>query len=244
MSDTRTIVKEPPQSKKGLFGSTVEMFFKMFGLLIFSLFVSIIIEWVGMYFYYPDAGYRHAEMLMQKEMSYLQGSASGNGQNNQFINSATQKVSLIIDTIFIKSGALESIEKLKEKNSSDGKIVTTFKAVAALGYDFIMASVFIICMFLVRLTILILSLPIFVLFGLVGMSDGLMQRDLRRWCGGRESGYIYHWAKKFSFPTLMLVWFIYLSIPNSVHPNYIILPGAILFGMVLMVMSSKFKKYL
>ena len=99
-------------------------------------------------------------------------------------------------------------------------------------------------MFFVRLSILILSMPAFILFGIVGVSDGLMQRDLRRWCGGNESGYIYHWAKRFALPVLVITWVIYLAIPSSIHPNFIITPFAVMFGLVLMVMSSKFKKYL
>jgi hypothetical protein len=43
---------------------------------------------------------------------------------------------------------------------------------------------------------------------------------------------------------LVLPWVLYLSLPISVHPNYIVLPAAILFGIALCVASATFKKYL
>jgi hypothetical protein len=36
----------------------------------------------------------------------------------------------------------------------------------------------------------------------------------------------------------------YLALPISLHPNIIILPCAILFGLNLLVMAASFKKYL
>ena len=47
-------------------------------------------------------------------------------------------------------------------------------------------------LFSVRLAILTLAMPVFLLFSLVALVDGLVQRDLRRWGGGRESSFVYH----------------------------------------------------
>jgi integrating conjugative element membrane protein (TIGR03747 family) len=139
---------------------------------------------------------------------------------------------------------MDSLLALKKVNPNDGDIVRVLKGWLAQYFEYLLAAVFVLVMFMVRMSILFLSIPAFLMFGLVGMSDGLMQRDLRRWCGGNESGFIYHWAKKFALPVLVVAWVIYLAIPSSIHPNFIITPFAVLFGLVLMVMSSKFKKYL
>jgi len=40
--------------------------------------------------------------------------------------------------------------------------------------------------FAVRVAILTLAMPVLLLFSLVALVDGLVQRDLRRWGGGRE----------------------------------------------------------
>ena len=197
-----------------------------------------------MAFVYPDSGYEHAEQMMLKEISYLGSSLDGDNFNGGYVEVASDKVNRVVTFLFIDSGLIDTIASTKTINPDDGTIIRFFKGLAAQYYNFFMAAIYILCMFFIRLSILILSLPVFLLFGLVGVADGLMQRDLRRWCGGNESGYIYHWAKRFAFPIFVMAWIIYLAIPNSIHPNYIITPFAVLFGLILMVMSSTFKKYL
>lgn len=74
--------------------------------------------------------------------------------------------------------------------------------------------------------------------------DGLVQRDLRRWSGGRESSFVYHHAKKVISPAVILAWVVYLGMPTSMHPNYVILPFAALFALAMAIAAGSFKKYL
>ena len=55
--------------------------------------------------------------------------------------------------------------------------------------------------FALRLVILTLAALVIGLFTLVALVDGLVQRDLRRWGGGRESSFVYHYAKKSHYTT-------------------------------------------
>jgi len=86
--------------------------------------------------------------------------------------------------------------------------------------------------------------PIFLLFSLVALVDGLVQRDLRRWGLGRESSFVYHYAKKAALPLVVLTWVTYLALPFSLHPTVVILPFATLFALTVAVTASTFKKYL
>ena len=52
---------------------------------------------------------------------------------------------------------------------------------------------------MVRLAILTLATPVFGLFTLVALVDGLVRRDLRRW-GGEGKFFVYHYAKKAAIP--------------------------------------------
>ena len=110
--------------------------------------------------------------------------------------------------------------------------------------DFVLAAMQITQVFAVRLAILTLATPVFGLFALVALVDGLVRRDLRRWGGGRESSFVYHYAKKASIPLIIIAWVLYLSLPFSVHPSWVILPFAIGFGLAVTVTASTFKKYL
>ena len=247
MAESSVARAEHPVAKKGFIGKTLDLIFKVIGLLLFSALMSIIIEWIGMVFFYPEqgyTGYEHAEEMMRKEISYLGSSLDGDSLNGEAVQAASGKVTDVVNFLFIDSGIVDMLTSAKTPDANDGKFVRLVKGLIAEYYNYFMAAIYILIMFLIRLSILVLSIPAFFLFGLVGVSDGLMQRDLRRWCGGNESGYIYHWAKRFAMPILIVAWVIYLAIPSSIHPNFIITPFAVLFGLVLMVMTSKFKKYL
>lgn len=244
MSDTNSSSADHPARKKGFFGKTLDLIFKTIGILIFSAIISVVIEWIGMCFFYPEEGYHHAEGMMKKEISYLAGSLTSESSNGAAVEQAGGTVDDIVSYLFIDSGLIDALASVKAPSPDDGQIMQVVKSLVAEYYNYLMAAIFILIMFIVRLAILILSIPVFLLFGLVGVSDGLMQRDLRRWCGGNESGFIYHWAKRFAMPILVAAWILYLAIPNSIHPNFIITPFAVLFGLALMIMASKFKKYL
>lgn len=247
MAESSVARPEYPVAKKGFIGKTLDLIFKVIGLLLISALTSIIIEWIGMIFFYPEqgyTGYEHAEEMMRKEISYLGNSVDGDSLNGEAVQAVSGKVTDVVNFLFIDSGIVDMLTSAKTPDANDGKFVRLVKGLIAEYYNYFMAVIYILIMFLIRLSILVLSIPAFLLFGLVGVSDGLMQRDLRRWCGGNESGYIYHWAKRFAMPVLIMAWVIYLAIPTSIHPNFIITPFAVLFGLVLMVMTSKFKKYL
>lgn len=234
----------PVNKKRGMISKSIDNIFKVIGLLLFSALVSVIIEWLGMAFYYSEEGYKHAENMLNREIGYLGSALKEEGLNSDVITMASNHIDSTVSFLFIDSGLVELLAAAKTIDPADGAIKQYVKLAIAEYYDYLMAAIYVLTIFFVRLSILILSMPAFVLFGIVGLADGLMQRDLRRWCGGNESGYIYHWAKRFALPVLVITWVIYLAIPSSIHPNFIITPFAVLFGLVLMVMSSKFKKYL
>jgi integrating conjugative element membrane protein (TIGR03747 family) len=92
--------------------------------------------------------------------------------------------------------------------------------------------------------ILVLTIPLFVLAVIVGATDGLVRRDLRRFGAGRESAFIYHRAKQLVVPLVVAPWVIYLAIPVSVHPALILIPCAFALGLAVLVTAATFKKYL
>jgi integrating conjugative element membrane protein (TIGR03747 family) len=73
--------------------------------------------------------------------------------------------------------------------------------------------------------------------------DGLVERDLRRWGGGRESSTVYELAKSAIGPTAIGAWMIYLGMPVSVDPSYVIVPFVFLFGFSVRVTTDRLKKY-
>src|SRR3569833_1070517 len=110
-------------------------------------------------------------------------------------------------------------------------------------HDYSVAALTVTQLFAVRLAVLLLALPAFAVFGLVGLCDGLVERDLRRWGGGRESSWRYHQAKRLVLPLLGVGGLVYLALPRDVTPGFVIVPFAMLFGLALAIMASTFKIY-
>ncbi len=91
------------------------------------------------------------------------------------------------------------------------------------------------------MTILVLSMPLFVMVLLVGMVEGFNRRDLRRYGAGYESSFVYHHAKRFVKPAFFVPCMIYLSRPSAIYPNLVLLPAALLFGLAVAVATASFK---
>jgi integrating conjugative element membrane protein (TIGR03747 family) len=99
-------------------------------------------------------------------------------------------------------------------------------------------------LYAIRLTVLGLAAPLFVLLLLIGLVDGLVQRDLRRWGGGRESAYVYHYAKRSNLVFIAIGAIVYLAMPVSIHPAIILMPFATACAVSVSLTASRFKKYL
>ncbi|WP_434339394.1 TIGR03747 family integrating conjugative element membrane protein [Motilimonas cestriensis] len=219
------------------------LLFKVILVVIFSIIMSIIMEWVGMTFFWKDEGSKHAYNMMINEYEYL----NKDFQRGLIISpahSADQVIAYWQENVASPSdiGRFQAwaASYVQETNT----VQKYMKAFAHNFMEYFIAAVYIIQIFLMRLVILVFSIPMFVLFAFVGIVDGLTQRDVRKWSGGRESGLIYHTTKAFIFPSFAIAWIAYLSMPFSVHPNFIIIPCAVLTASLMSTASSSFKKYL
>ncbi|WP_102005400.1 TIGR03747 family integrating conjugative element membrane protein, partial [Pseudomonas amygdali] len=110
--------------------------------------------------------------------------------------------------------------------------------------DYGLAALYTTLVFCVRLVILTLAIPLFVMTAFVGFVDGLVRRDLRRFGAGRESSYLYHKARATMVPLVIIPWSLYLALPFSVSPLLVLLPCAALLGLAVSITASSFKKYL
>jgi len=151
--------------------------------------------------------------------------------------------------MFVRSGLADWMRESSEQASAPSRGSTRdFRYYISQVYvwteSYLIAAAFVVLIFLVRLLVLVLTLPLFLLAGFVGLVDGLVRRDIRRFGAGRESGFIYHRAKSSLMPLAVLPWVTYLALPFSVSPLWILLPSAILLGVAMNIAAGSFKKYL
>src|SRR3546814_14812036 len=72
--------------------------------------------------------------------------------------------------------------------------------------NYLIAAAFTTLTFLVRLLVLVLTLPLIFTAAFVGLIDGLVRRDVRRFAHGRESGFTSHPAMACLLPLALLTW--------------------------------------
>jgi integrating conjugative element membrane protein (TIGR03747 family) len=79
----------------------------------------------------------------------------------------------------------------------------------------------------------------------VSAVDGLVQRTIRRACGGHESASIYHRAKHYGVGLLpSAIGVIYFCWPTAIEPSWIFVPGALVTALMARLQATYYKKYL
>jgi len=221
----------PPKDKRqGLIGMVLTLPFKVVGLLALGLFFSIIVEWVGMSFFWKDQGAAHSKNMLKSEIGYLQSDfgtwVTGVKPSTYALEVRNKAHTFMLSDMRLKS----ALQKTKKR--------------ASWVFDYLAALIYTTETFFVRLLVATLSFPAFLIIGMVGLIEGLVQRDLRRFGGGIEHAFTYHIMKRNLKWPIFISWLLYLSLPISIHPNWIFIPAVISFGAGLMMTASTFKKYL
>lgn len=240
----------PPAKRPGLLRLLLwELPWHIVGILLASLLFSLLIEYVGLIFWWPEQGSLHARQMMETELGYL----SSNFTRSLFISepavTAMAWINLGYHQVFVGSGFTGFISQGVTPGGPESTVL--MEEISVLGHwvlthlrDFLQATVYITVVFVVRVSILILSVPLFVMVVMVAMVEGLSRRDLRRYGAGYESSFLYHHAKRFIRPSLIYPCMLYLSWPTAIYPNLMLLPAALLLGASVTVLMSTFKKYL
>lgn len=96
----------------------------------------------------------------------------------------------------------------------------------------------------IRAYIFVASIPMFILIHFIFGIDGLVNRDIRKFKGAKESSFYFHRIKLLSNIILLTLYFIYLLIPLPVSPFIFI--GAMVFSSAIFMSFSikNYKKYL
>ncbi len=197
--------------------------------LLASVVLSILLEWLGMRFFWPELGVEHAYATLNAERDYLHADFGASLFEYSAVDLIKQFSAKAYEELFVASGIEQGVAWAAQK----------------IGFaTYIQVVPLVAQIFLLRLMILLFSMPVFLLFAVVGASTGLTLRDIRRWSGGREFGRVYHRARSTMPWAFAMSWVLYLTWPVSIHPNAIVLPCAVLLGLNVAITAATYKKYL
>lgn len=248
MSDPAATAQGQQAHQQGLIAGLITLPFRLFGVLCGSLLLSILIECIGMHWFWPQESWHHAQGMLEYELDQLSSHFKQSLLVEEPTRTAHRWVSLAYDQLFVKTGVLEEARGTVARARTDAGDEKGFRFYLSLTYlhveSYALAAGYTLLTFLVRMMVLCLTLPLFIMAALVGLTDGLVRRDIRRFGAGRESGFVFHRAKASITPLAVLPWVVYLALPVSVHPLWILLPSAILLSIAVNITAASFKKYL
>lgn len=233
----------PAQRRPGIVFGTVELCLRLIGLLFASLIFSIGLEFVGMLWFWPEQGWHNSHAMWLSELGWLSNHFKSSLLVQEPAQAAAKVLEHLNDWVVVRSGWAQSDTQLKLL-SREASLQGQFAQVYVVMQDYLLAALFTVFTFVVRLAVLSLAMPLFLLAVVTGAVDGLMRRDLRRFGADRESSFVYHRAKRTLLPLMISPWMIYLSLPWSLNPIWILLPCAAVLGWMVAITAATFKKYL
>ena len=212
-------------------------------LVLASWLVSIAIEWIGMHLWWSELGPDHSLQMVRTESRFLDRHVSNSWVESKPAAAVSQTISVAGAALAESSIVTHAVEGLHATVSHLNSSPRWRRLRVALD-PYLQATSNISQLYAIRLTVLGLAAPLFLLLLWVGLVDGLVQRDLRRWGGGRESAYIYHYAKRSNLVFVAIGAIVYLAMPISIHPAIILVPFATACSVSVSLTASRFKKYL
>lgn len=216
---------------------------RLLRLLLVSLLVSIAIEWIGMHAWWPELGVEHSQRMVVAESAFLERNISSSWVRSKPVAAISRLIARTRSSLSESQLATQVIGWSGEI-SSHFHSSPTWHDIQSMLEPYARVARNISELYAIRLTVLGLAAPLFVLLIWVGLVDGLVQRDLRRWGGGRESSYVYHYAKRSNVVFVALAGFIYLAMPFTIHAAIVLVPFAIACAGSVGLTASRFKKYL
>lgn len=234
--------RPPPRKEPSLIGKTISSIVALIVWLILSLLISVIIEWIGMIWFWSEQGADHAKAVLTSDQAYLNTQLYQNSLNAKQVVAENAKSAVI--WIEKQTAFKRHSPRFNPKSNSTMSAVSEWSSkYYRKAKPYLEAASIVTQTFVIRLALIVFSLPVFVLAGLIGAVDGLVERDLRRWGGGRESSNVFNLAKRSVVPAFVGACVIYISLPFSIDPVIVLLPFVLLLGFAVRISFERLKKY-
>ncbi|EAR7915053.1 DUF4400 domain-containing protein [Salmonella enterica] len=223
-------VPSGPVRRPGLLGWLTLLPGVLAGFCLGAWMLAIALEWLGNAFYWRNTCASHSEQVLQATWQWWRGSAGA-------LVWLVEDLAIVSDTLQKGNTAL-----IASLNGQSGLFWT--EAITTVIRCALLSAGNITLTFLLRLAILLQALPLFALIIFVGLIDGLVRRDLRRFGAGHESGFVYHHARRMISSSLAATGLVWLTVPFFLVPGVVLVLGAMVTGIGISVAIGTFKKYL
>ncbi|ECA5089502.1 DUF4400 domain-containing protein [Salmonella enterica subsp. enterica serovar Menston] len=219
----------PPARRPGLIGWLALLPGVLVGFCLGAWMLAMALEWLDDAFFWRNTCASHSEQVLQATWQWWRGSAGAT-------------VWLVEDLAIVRGKLQQGIAALiASLNGQSGlfwtETVTTVIRCALLSAGNVTLT------FLLRLAILLQALPLFALTITIGLIDGLVRRDLRRFGAGHESGFVYHHARRMIGSSLAATGLVWQVVPQFLTPEYFGVLSSVIVGLAVSFAIGAFKKY-
>ncbi|MGX9860623.1 DUF4400 domain-containing protein [Enterobacter hormaechei subsp. steigerwaltii] len=210
MSEQRPPPSHPAQ---GPIGWLLSLTGRLIVLVIGALVLRVVLELVGLYFWWPQEGSRHVFQVMRREQVELVSALQPHPLGEKIVMLLEHRASHVLIT---------------------NRLIQ--KPLSALAYTLVS--------FMLRLTWLVAMLPLLCLCVVIGLAEGLVQRDLRRFGSGLESVFLHRYVIRSGSSVATTLWVFYLAQPLFVPAMLVLLPAALWLGITVWMAAESFKRWL
>lgn len=218
-----------PARRPGLLGWFALLPGVLVGFCLGAWMLAIALEWLDDALFWQNACASHSEQVLQATWQWWRSSAGA-------------PVWLVEDLALISGKLQQGIAALiASLNGQNGLFWT--EAVTTVIHCALLSAGNVTLTFLLRLAIVLQALPLFALTIVIGLIDGLVRRDLRRFGAGYESGFVYHHARRMISSSLIATGLVWLAVPVFLEPVYVFIPAAAGIGLAVSMAGGSFKKY-
>lgn len=218
-----------PARRPGLLGWIALLPGVLVGFCLGAWMLAIALEWLGDAFFWRNACASHSEQVLQTTWQWWRDFAGA-------------PVWLVEDLALVSGTLQQGIAALVHSLNGQSGVFWT-EAVTTVIHCALLSAGNVTLTFLLRLAILLQALPLFALTITIGLIDGLVRRDLRRFGAGHESGFVYHHARRMISSCLIATGLVWLAVPVFLEPEYVLMPGVVGMGLAISMTVGAFKKH-
>ena len=240
MADSHSTKDASKPNKKGFlspFFAPLRLVFSCFMYVVVATVIAILIEWVGMVFFWP---HDHSQVTFMTEIQFL-----GAHFSTSFAGVSPAELALEL-AVFVKSIMTENALVQYFYGVATSPQSSAFES--SLGRfladisEFMQAAAFVIMTITVRLTVVILSCMMLFLAFTVSAVDGLTERELRKFGGDIEHSRIVHLALYWAPRLIAIAPVSYLAWPHIANPVYFFTPALCVYCATNYALFSQYQK--
>ena len=217
----------------------VKLFFGALLLLLGLILAAWIIDWIFVFQVWPD-GVARLRSILTEDLALVAQIGYSHGRPTH----VAERTANFLYALLFEATGIHSMGARFAEASALSIPDTIVRSIYLGNFDVIQVAMIGTQIFGVRLAMLAMATPLLALVYCVAVTDGLVQRAVRRVSGGRESANLYHRAKHLQVVLLVISAALELLLPASIDPRFIWVPGALVAAILAHVQCAYYKKHL